>query len=171
MYLGKDSLIKEIKKYLDKLGIEKLDRLINLGENELLNLIRNYDTDIWKNDLYEKSTLHIYSKFKDYIQEENFYDNTFESMLLFRGRSNTLKLNWRRRFESGETKCEICNSGEEETLEHFLVKCGGLDDVRGKYGVRDRKVEELLMFSDALEVGLAKRFIGDLWRTRKLRIG
>ena len=170
-YRGRDPLIREIKGYLEELGIANLEQLVSLDEKDLMNLIRSYDSNKWLEELNEKSTLSVYKMFKSSIQQEGFYDNTFESLLLFRGRSNTLKLNWRRRFEGGDTHCELCTSGAEETLEHFMVQCSGLNDVRRKFGVENHNIEDLLKFSDILTIGLVKQYIGEMWKARSIRIG
>ena len=64
----------------------------------------------------------------------------------------------------------MCSSGSEETLEHFLVRCEGLIDVRRKYGVEERVIADLLRFNDELEPDTVMSFIGELWRERKLRL-
>ena len=47
-------------------------------------------------DKSSKSTLEIYNKFNINIKEENqVYDNSEESIILFRARTNPLPLNWR----------------------------------------------------------------------------
>ena len=167
---GKDIMIKEIKEYMEQLEIVNLEVLVSLNDTELLGRIKRYDTNKWLDELREKETLQIYSLYKTNIQEESFYDNSIESTLLFKSRSNTLKLNWRNRFEGGETICRVCSSGSEETLEHFLVRCEGLIDVRRKYGVEERVIADLLRFNDELEPDTVMSFIGELWRERKLRL-
>ena len=50
---------------------------------------------------------------------------------MFRARSNTLKLRkWYRHVGEG-TECIICREGIED-LEHFLLKCQGLQQIRKK---------------------------------------
>ena len=50
--------------------------------------------------------------------------------------TNTLKLNWRRRYQGGEVRCPLCGKWEEETLDHFLRQCNGLRHIRARHGVR-----------------------------------
>ena len=70
------------------------------------------------------------------IKEQLLYDNTEESVLLSLARTNTLPLNWRKRFQQNEedrnTICPLC-SEEEETLTHFLLLCQELMNIRIKY--------------------------------------
>ena len=166
---NRDSLIREIRGYMEELDIGSLDMLVNLNENSLLNLIRSYDSNKWLEDIRSKSTLNIYTLNKTAIKEEIMYDNSIESTLLFRCRSNTLKLNWRNRFEGGDTRCKACDSGEEETLEHFLIGCEGLSNVRGRYRVEERSIADLLRFNDVMAPEIVKNLIGELWRERKRR--
>ena len=57
------------------------------------------------------------------------YGNTFGSVLMFRYRSNTLGLKWNNRFSGGAMDCLLCGA-VEETVEHFVVECGGLRETR-----------------------------------------
>ena len=73
-----------------------------------------------------KTTLELYSRCKKKIGEEQIYENDFNSVLLYRCRSNTLKLKWRNRFAGGDEICDLCGGSEVETLEHFLLDCVSL---------------------------------------------
>ncbi|MPC54491.1 hypothetical protein E2C01_048410 [Portunus trituberculatus] len=86
---------------------------------------------------------------KKEIKEENIYDNTFKSKLLFRCRTNSLQLNWRKRFSGGEEKCDICQEGESETLQHFLLHCQGLKDIHSRYAITEDTILEVLLFNPA----------------------
>ena len=63
----------------------------------------------------------MYGRYKDDIQQEKFYENTIESSLGFKARTNTLTLGWRASFEGKETDCKLCLGGKEEVLEHLLI--------------------------------------------------
>ena len=76
----------------------------------------------------------------------SIYTNDYQSIVLFRCRSNTIKLNWRRIFEGGDTTCLLCNE-EEETLEHFLLKCKTLHTVREQLNIKHLNIEQLLLFA------------------------
>ena len=117
----------------------------------------------------ERETLKIY-RAKSKIGEEGLYLNDSGSMTLFRCRTNTIKLNWRQRFQGGAVDCPVCESGAEETLRHFLKECRGLGGIRKMYGIREAdKVGELLLFGDQDKKKIEKRkkYLEDLWRERK----
>ena len=110
--------------------------------------VNTLDTARWQIELREKSTLNIYNNNKDYIKEEPFYDNTVESILMFRARSNTLKWWWRNRFEGEELDCKLCNIGEEETLEYFIKKCNRLNAIRLQYNMNETELKDILLFTE-----------------------
>ena len=83
----------------------------------------------WRTEVEERETLEIY-RAKNKIVEEGLYSNDSGSMNLFRCRTNTIKLNWRQRFQGGIVDCPVCESGAEETLRHFLKDCRGLGGIR-----------------------------------------
>ena len=57
-------------------------------------------------------------------EAEAGYDNSWGTVLLFRVRSNSLRLGWRARFWVGDVRCPMYG-WEEKTLEHLLEKCKG----------------------------------------------
>ena len=120
---GKDKLVKTIKRYMEEIGIAQLEDLGRLSESDLKNRVNNYDENKWRDELQEKSTLELYRQWKVKIREISWFDNTPGSGLLFKARSNSLKLGWRKRFEGGEGRCKLCDTGEEETLLHFMKDC------------------------------------------------
>ena len=79
-----------------------------MSKEEIRKTVNRYDEAAWLEELREKSTLTLYKQYKQVVREEKFYDNTYKSVLLFRARTNTLLLNWRRRFTDGEVRCELC---------------------------------------------------------------
>ena len=163
---NKDTLIKGIKMYLQRLKIDSLNNLIIMNEKNLLTLIKEYDNKNWLEELEEKSTLQLYRNFKKAISAECFFDNTYESALLFKARSNTLKLDWRKRFEGGDVQCKLCRDGTEETQEHFFLYCKKLEGIRRKYCMEGIGLQDILMFSSELEANTCKRFIGAMWKGR-----
>lgn len=72
------------------------------------------------------------------IKEDGCYGNNFSSILLFKVKSNTLKLNIQKRHKKGDIRCDICGD-EREDLVHFLVDCKELE------GVRDKKNNERIL--------------------------
>merc|ERR1712240_582287 len=58
-----------------------------------LKKIREYDTELWRKEMLNKSTLNRYRKKKNEVKEEKRIDNSLAPKLWFRGRSNTMDLN------------------------------------------------------------------------------
>ena len=84
---GTDKLVGILRDYMENIGIR------NLGEvSELKKRIELQDNIKWREEVRARSTLSLYEGFKEKIAQESIYDNTFESCLLFRARSNTLDL-------------------------------------------------------------------------------
>ena len=120
-----------------------------------------------------KTTLTTYNLFKNNIKEENsIYDNSEESRLLFRAGSNTLNLNWRNRFKVNpneiDTICPMCRENEE-TLEHFLLRCPMNENIRAKYNfwnVEEARMRlgKILCFEGGME---GKSMLKELWINRK----
>ena len=56
-----------------------------------------------------------------------------------------------------------------ETLEHSLLNCVSLEEVRRRRGVRGVPVEEVLLFEveDGRCISDLRNYIGELWRRRK----
>ena len=129
--------------------------------------IHRYDNENWKGDIGHRSTLHLYKTYKTEIREESFYDNTHASSLMFQARSNTLRLAWRNRFQSGEIECKLCNNGQEEDLHHFVLGCEKLQNIRVEFNVCDRSLADILLFTRNLDPCMCKRFIGRIWQERK----
>ena len=46
----------------------------------------------------------------------------------------------------GEVGCRVCGLTEVETMEHFLLECGGLAEVRRVSGMEGAPICELLLF-------------------------
>ena len=164
---GKDNLIRTIKNYMMELGIDNLNQLMELSDSALLNRINELDEREWLHELQEKSSLRLYANFKNQIHGETFYDNTFDASLMFRARSNVLKLNWRKRFLNESILCGLCGE-EEETLEHFIMKCRCLQMIRVEFGMIHTELEKILLFSGDLDPSMCKRYLGKLWSKRKM---
>ena len=115
---------------LKKLNIQ-YEEISTLSIENIKKKARQWDTEKWKEDMNKKSSLKIYREFKLEIKEEKIYDNRDSSKYLFQARTNTLPLNTTRRHIGGDTKCELCNS-ENEDLIHFLLECKGLEHKRNQ---------------------------------------
>ena len=86
-----------------------------------------WDTERWRSDKESKTTLAVYNQFKKEISEEEIYINDYNSVLLYRCRSNTLKFEWRSRFVGEDVGFWVCGLAEVVTVEHFLAweRCNG----------------------------------------------
>ena len=166
----KDKLPTVIMSYMDNIGLRNLDELKNMSEYGLVTKINEYDENEWKVEITGMSTLNVYGEFKNQIKQENFYDNRWESVLLFRARSNSLALGWRKRFLGGNTQCILCDSQVEETLGHFLQACPYFNDTRSEHNMSDKSISQILLFIDGCQPESSKRYLNAMWRKRKNRL-
>ena len=60
-----------------------------------------WDTARWRNEWESKTTLAVYNQHKREIGDEKVYVNNYSSVLLYRCRSNMLRLDWGNRFVGG----------------------------------------------------------------------
>lgn len=155
--------IRQISEYVKEVKL-------NITLKEIKDKIQSWDSLRWRSELESKHSLEIY-KSKREIGEEGIYCNSFSSVL-FRCRTNTLKLNWRQRFVGGSVGCELCGA-EEETLQHFLLFCTQFCSIRDIYGIDGViKLVDLLLFKrkDKDWVKNMKRYIVELWTVRKVML-
>ena len=92
-----------------------------LTKEDIKKKTREWDTCNWKSEMESKESLALYRSWKSEIKEEEVYDNTFSSILLFRARTNTLGLNKKNRHQGGNVNCPFC--GVEEDANHFILHC------------------------------------------------
>lgn len=105
----RDNWILKTNNYLHTLGIN-YTQLKNIKRTaDLKEKVRQWDTDIWKKEMNEKSSLEIYRMWKKEIrEEERLYDNRPESDIFYRCRTNNLMpLNERKRCQKGNTNCKM----------------------------------------------------------------
>ena len=131
---------KEIDKIV-KYNRTSIDILANIDKIKVKKIVMNLDEENWQREISEKSTLNIYAKSKFSIQEENIYDNSQGSVLLFRCRTNTMPLNDRNRHIQGNTCCPCCNY-EIENLLHFLLYCPAYSSARSMFPLLNQPYEE-----------------------------
>ena len=79
-----------------------------------------------------------------------------------------MKLGWRSRFVGGEVGCWVCGLAEVETVEHFLLGCGGLAEVQRVSGMEGVPICELLLFGVRGEE-VRDKHIGYIGRLRRKR--
>ena len=168
------SWARTIKEYLKEtnLNFEGLRNTKNLDK-----VIKELDTKKWKEEISQKSTLSKYASWKTEIKgEEKIYGNSLDSAILFRARTNTLDLQWRKKITNEDTTCQLCGK-EEETLDHFILDCEKLNDVRSECLIlakpqmenRESILKSFLFFrldSDTC-VTKYKKTLYKLWKTRK----
>ena len=124
----KHKFYKECKIHMETLGIEDIEQET---KNSIKDKVKNRDSELWKNELREKSSLSIYRLMKENIKEETIYENNFASVLWYRARANTLPLENRKRFQDQDTTCKICQKESEDIL-HFLLECEAYTKERSK---------------------------------------
>ena len=122
--------MKQIKLYMYNLKLT-LHQIEYYKPHKLRKIVKDFDDHLWRKDLQEKSSLSFYRKYKNNIQDEqNLYDNSESSVILFRARTATLKLNQEKRHTNENPNCEICQEAPIEDIEHFLLDCRALNTTR-----------------------------------------
>ena len=107
-----------------------------ISKGEIKEYMRKWGEGKWKEEMESKTSIKIYRKYKMHIEEDQIYDNTEALTILYQARANTLQLSDRNRFgkESTACKCKLCIS-EIEDLEHFLLHCQTLNNVRQEINI------------------------------------
>ena len=162
--------MKQVRKLAGDVGMD-LSRIGVEDASMIREMVDDWDADRWREEMRIKSSLEYYNRYKNEIGGIDFYDNSYGSVLLFRCRSNTIRVNSRKRIEGGDGRCGLCE-GNEETVKHFLVECAALEEVRRRHERVSRgNMEEILMFvGDGNNVRGVFRFLEDMWKTRRLKL-
>ena len=102
-------------------------------KRELNNKVEEKGRNEWKCKMSGKSTLEWY-RGKDRPGYESCYDGSYGSDLLFKARTKSLELNSRvyRWTNGGSKTCIVCESGEDETIEHMITECDRYVDARAR---------------------------------------
>ena len=104
--------------------------LLTLKERDIKKKIKYCDLQIWKEEVGEKSSLEVYRNWRNNIgMQDEVYENSPLSIILYKCRSNTLQLNNRKKFQDESTTWIMCTT-ENEDLRHFLLKCPGYSQER-----------------------------------------
>jgi len=151
--------MRVVNRYLDELGMT-CDRVKMMTNGEIVKAVNDWEHVRWRGEVQSKSTL-VHYRMKDRIGGVG-YDNSWGARLMFRARSNVLRLNWRGRFVGGLTECGMCG-GENESLEHFLCECRCLRSIRAEFGVVT--VGDAVGFGGLL-FGHACRYLERIWGVR-----
>lgn len=163
--------MKTTTKYLETIKITYND-IEALKSGEIKNKIKEWDTDQWKTEVQEKSSLQIYKLFQFSISsEDELYDNTPASVILYKARTNNLNLNDRKRFQNEDTSsCIMCGAAGED-LEHFVLHCPGYVSERAAVPALQQPYPENcsltlghFLFTRAQH---AKQVIHQMWKIRE----
>ena len=154
---GNAKLVHNVRGYMSSVGIVDLQELSAYTDNQIDQKVKDLDQMMWQQEMDNRTTLELYRSFKRTIGQEDLYDNSYDSQLLFRARTNSLDLNWRKRFHGQTGECRLCEAEEEETLDHFLTRCAGLLEVRLEYGVEGMALSVLLMFEEGCRIETARQ--------------
>ena len=102
-----------------------------MEKKELKKRIREYDTQLWMEEMLHKPSLKWYRIGKKNIGYEMCYRNTINSTYLAKARTNSLQLEEHigRGVINYDKTCKLCET-EEEDLEHFLIRCPELHTKR-----------------------------------------
>ena len=171
--------MKTTKRYMLETDTSK-DYIVRNKNNEIKEKLYKLDERHWKVELSNKTSLKTYQEFKNEIKEETgIYDNSEASHILFKARTNTLRLNWRERYMDRNvadpeeiTKCPLCKI-EAETDIHFFANCTQLEGIRREAPIwevdMDKKefVRRLLCFNGNTK-GVETLY--KLWKTRQKKI-
>uniref|UniRef100_A0A6G5AGG7 Putative tick transposon n=1 Tax=Rhipicephalus microplus TaxID=6941 RepID=A0A6G5AGG7_RHIMP len=121
---------------------------------------------MWRIGMMKKSALEIYRTFKQEIAKERIYDNTRGSSVLFEARTGVLRTKtYRAKYEAVDTVCSECGE-EEQTAEHLILFCKGLQLRVQDYGaeffialaLRDREGK-----IDFKRLEITRRRLSDWW--------
>ena len=150
-----------------KIGISQLD-IHRLSKQEIKDKIYRADTESWKLEMANKKTLEYYRTYKKEVKQEEEYENNRKTDLWFRTRVNCLFLGDRNRSNKA---CKLCGH-EIEDLEHFLIHCTNLEEIRRKSTylqrpLRENNKETIMVFLFSKEDTEHRKNINEmLWKRR-----
>ena len=168
---GKGRWYSNVNSYREVLNIT-WEELYGMTKEELKRRVRIYDTEVWKLNLINKTTLKYYAEGKTGIGYDYCYRNNINSTYLARARVNSLKLEEAKGRGNPyyNRECKLCRQGEENIV-HFTTVCKALEDKRD-YNLLNRDVEDPkkrmieLLFKQKDHQGVG-RMIKSLWFRRK----
>ncbi|XP_063861501.1 uncharacterized protein LOC135101456 [Scylla paramamosain] len=93
-------------------------------KNEIDKEMKCVGLNEWKNEMERKKTLEWYKE-KEAPRYERWYDGSLGGDLLFRVRAQCMDVNARsyRWSESRSKVCQMCDMGEDVTVEHVVLEC------------------------------------------------
>ncbi len=171
---GKFKWIKGVNKHIREVNLTHRD-IKRKKKEEIKKIMNDWDTEQWKQEMAGKTSLNIYREWKKEIKCENeIYDNTPASVILYKCRANVLPLNDRKRFKGEATKCIMCEN-ENEDLTHFLLLCPGYRKIREQVDKlqqpyiqdKDTVIGNLILNNKEIEEDKEK--IYEFWKVREKR--
>ena len=103
---GECSWGREVNRYLNVLGMA-WEELAGMEAGVIKERVNQWETGRWRSEVESKSTL-VWYRERQGIGGEAGYENSWGSVLLFRVRSNSLRLGWREKFWGGDVRCPLC---------------------------------------------------------------
>ena len=116
---------------MEKTGIT-LQNLATKKKGEITKIIKEQDTRNWKDE--QQINFKNLQEIQGNNKRRKWIDNTQDSTLMLRARTNSLKLNWRNRFTNNLECCPVCKQ-ESEDLKHFLLLCPKYSTIRSQYEI------------------------------------
>ena len=170
-FKGELNWIVKVEDYMNELGID-YNYILNNKAETIREKVNEWDTQQWIGGMEGKSTLKYYRKAKQGVKEEKWIRNGVRWNVMEKARSNTLRLRWRNWALDDEKICLLCGCGVE-TLEHFILDCCKLEQIRIKYvelqrpmiEQRDEIMVSLLMF-DEKDAEHHVSIVWEMWRER-----
>ena len=162
--------MKNTNKYFEEINITHND-ITQKTKEELKETTRIWDTNKWREEMENKSSLSIYRHWKKDIKEAECYDNRPSSTIMYKARANCLPLHDRKRHTNEDTSCKVC-SAENETLEHFLLWCPAYQekrkeciDLQQPYRENVCSIIGAFLFREN-DIENKKEIIYDMWKIR-----
>lgn len=107
---------------------EGLEWGVNRWKSEIDRTVKCVGLSKWKNEMERKSTMEWYRE-KEAPMYVKWYEGSLGGDLLFRARAKCMDVNARnyRWSESRSKVCQMCDMGEDETIEHVMLECEKYD--------------------------------------------
>ena len=147
-----------------------------ITSQEIRMKVKAWDKTMWKQEMQEKVSLRIYRTWREEIGgQEEVYDNSEKSVILFKCRTNNMDLRDRKRFNNGSTECIMCGD-ELEDLSHFILHCPAYNEDRGRLPALQRPYQQdedfvigKVLFGSS-EIENIKTTLHKFWQTRERKI-
>ena len=137
---------------------------------EIKEEVNRQELEKWKKRKAANSLLETFHN--EEIKDPGFYDNTWGSELLFKARTNTLKLGWRlNKMEGVSAMCRVCDDKSIEDVVHFVGECKGYETIRRKknYIGETNCMNEILLFTSNLNIipQAVMKMLEEMWKFRR----